>query len=456
MTPVAVIAPIVLGALSAGLAVALYRSVRKPAAGETHYRALTEASVAGIFRCDTRWHVTYINAAVSRILGLPPERVLGLGWLDAIGEADREDIMATVASQQIVGAELPTDRTVGFALADGSERYGAVGLTPMLDAAGKVTGYSGVMFDITRQEQARAALLASETRFAALAELTPAVIFRTDADLHWTFVNRSWTTLTGKPAATALGRGWTETIHADERDGLLADWAATAATGHAVAREYRIVHADGGVRWISVALAPETDAAGRPSGLVGVMTDVTAQKLVEIGLTEARALAELAATTDELTGLANRRQFMTRLKTEVARGRLASGAMALASIDIDHFKSINDGYGHPRGDIVLRDIGRILRANVRLTDLVGRVGGEEFAVVMPGVDSGSARATCERIRSAVAAHDFGLDATGRRVTVSAGVAALASDESVGSLIDRTDRALYAAKGSGRDRVELAD
>lgn len=416
-------------------------------------RALADSMVAGVFRCDAGWRLTGVNPAVERIIGRPTDRLLGLGWIDTIRPDQQPRIRRIVADH----ARRPlavAERTLCFIQPDGGEHWATIGLTPLRDNAGTIEGYAGVMLDVTRHEAARAALRASEARFAALAELSPAVIFRTDPAGRFSFVNRSWKALTGRDAAAARGFGWTETIHPEDRGALLDGWAAMTAAGAATTREYRLLHVDGSTRWTTVSLAPETAADGSV-GFVGVITDITAQKIIEFELTAARTVAELAATTDELTGLANRREFMGRLRGEVTRCRLAGAPLTLAIVDIDDFKWINDHHGHPRGDVVLRDVAHILRSSVRSADLVGRIGGEEFAVSMPGTGAGVAHATCERLRAAIAAHDFGLGRLTAPVTVSAGVAELAAGEAAADLIERTDRALYAAKHHGRDRVESA-
>ena len=157
------------------------------------------------------------------------------------------------------------------------------------------------------------------------------------------------------------------------------------------------------------------------------------------------------ADRDGLTGCYNHRGFHERLDAEVARSRRSGRPIALLQADLDHFKQVNDGFGHPVGDDVLVRAGRVLQELARVSDVVGRVGGEEFAVLLPGSTLDEGRAVGERIREAVGRLDHPVP-----VTVSVGVSAMpetaATDE---QLVASADRALYAAKRAGRDRVVVA-
>ncbi|MGE0029435.1 MAG: diguanylate cyclase [Thermoleophilia bacterium] len=159
--------------------------------------------------------------------------------------------------------------------------------------------------------------------------------------------------------------------------------------------------------------------------------------------------AERRAATDPLTGLANHRAFQERLAAEVQRAARHGRPLALAVMDLDHFKRVNDSHGHLMGDRVLVEAGRILQAEARRDDLVARMGGEEFAWLMPETDDASAWEAADRARAAMAAHDF---SDVGRVTISAGVCDLAAAGDGERLFALADRALYWAKHHGRDLV----
>jgi diguanylate cyclase (GGDEF)-like protein len=173
-------------------------------------------------------------------------------------------------------------------------------------------------------------------------------------------------------------------------------------------------------------------------------------------LTDQNAELGRLATTDGLTGLANRRALFERLEQEAYRARRYGAPLSLILFDIDHFKRINDSWGHGAGDQVLREIARTTQEVLRKTDIAGRYGGEEFLVLLPGVDLEEATSLARRLNQQISQEVITSESGGSQaVTVSVGVAMLAPDESGEELIQRADRALYRAKRGGRNRVERA-
>ncbi len=159
------------------------------------------------------------------------------------------------------------------------------------------------------------------------------------------------------------------------------------------------------------------------------------------------------ALTDELTGLNNRRQVMARLEEEFQRAIRLGESICLISLDIDHFKKINDTYGHPFGDLVLKRVAERMQNSVRPYDIVGRIGGEEFLIIAPASSAEEALALAERIITAVCLATVEDGAAQVNVTASAGVAVInRADADIDDLLRRSDRALYQAKAEGRNRV----
>ena len=155
------------------------------------------------------------------------------------------------------------------------------------------------------------------------------------------------------------------------------------------------------------------------------------------------------ASTDSLTGIYNRMKLEPIMTAEVLRSRRYGRMLSVLLIDIDHFKLVNDNYGHNIGDSVLRDVAAVLKENLREADSLGRWGGEEFLVVAPETSTEGARKIAEKLREAVAAHRFIRDI---KVTISVGVASLMADEWEEDMVRRADEAMYMAKNAGRNRI----
>jgi len=160
------------------------------------------------------------------------------------------------------------------------------------------------------------------------------------------------------------------------------------------------------------------------------------------------------ANTDELTAIFNRRGLMTQLNIELARCRRFTHSIAALMIDIDHFKQVNDNYGHAGGDTAITVMVAAVQQQLRDTDIFGRMGGEEFLLLLPEIDQANAIAVAERIRERIANTDIAFPARTIRITVSIGVATYRADDDADSLLARADDALYVAKDSGRNRVEV--
>jgi diguanylate cyclase (GGDEF)-like protein len=163
--------------------------------------------------------------------------------------------------------------------------------------------------------------------------------------------------------------------------------------------------------------------------------------------------AERNAVTDALTGLGNRHWMQDMFEREVTRAQHSDQSLCLMMVDVDNFKHFNDRYGHIAGDRVLVAVAGALREYLRPTDLIARFGGDEFAILLPGIDLEQARATAERVREQIAA--LSPPSLSTAVTVSIGVTERAQDDDVSSLVERADGAMYGAKMAGRNRVAAA-
>ncbi|WP_254926574.1 CHASE domain-containing protein [Janthinobacterium sp. PC23-8] len=227
---------------------------------------------------------------------------------------------------------------------------------------------------------------------------------------------------------------------------------ALAGGAHLYECESSFVRLDGAARQNELSLLVMPGHADSLDFVMVSSLDITERKRMNAELLQ-------LATTDFLTGLPNRRQFMTALASEHARlqRELASVATVLM-LDIDHFKRVNDEYGHAVGDVVLRHLGSLMCQALRKVDVPGRVGGEEFAILLPGTDMASSAVFAERLRARVADSSIGIDGGALlSVTVSIGIAAMGgTDAGCDAVLARADEALYRAKRGGRNRVEHHD
>ncbi len=220
------------------------------------------------------------------------------------------------------------------------------------------------------------------------------------------------------------------------------------------------VKSDGTRFWGSAMISPlreRPDAPCQGQGLVDTVPDEPAYCLIIRDITDKREASEgqrKASTCDHLTGIANRRTFFEAAEVELARGRRAPRELSLVLFDADHFKNVNDKHGHPAGDAVLRHLAALLTVTFREVDVVGRVGGEEFAVLLPSTGIQGATKVAERLRLAVASKPVEVDGVQIHYTVSAGVATTDDHSmSLDALMKRADVALYAAKAAGRNQVQ---
>jgi len=170
--------------------------------------------------------------------------------------------------------------------------------------------------------------------------------------------------------------------------------------------------------------------------------------------TQLRTELSVRAETDYLTGIFNRGGLMTQLNIELARCRRFPRSTAVLMIDIDHFKQVNDTYGHGAGDIAILAVVDTVNKQLRATDILGRLGGEEFLVILPDMETEGALAAAERIRAAIEQAPVALPDAFTQTTVSIGVTAYAREDDADRILTRADRALYVAKDNGRNRVEI--
>jgi diguanylate cyclase (GGDEF)-like protein/PAS domain S-box-containing protein len=207
--------------------------------------------------------------------------------------------------------------------------------------------------------------------------------------------------------------------------------------------EFRIRHNDGSIRWIECRAAPEKEADGSIIW-TGILLDIT-QRI------QAEEQVRIMAITDGLTGINNRQEFDRLLEHEIERANRYHTPLSLLMYDLDHFKQVNDRFGHNTGDTALKTVTSLVNDNIRNIDIHGRWGGEEFMVLLPQTGLSTAKDVAEKLRQTIASHQFNKLGS---ITASFGVVEFAPHEKAKSLAQRVDEALYRAKALGRNRVEV--
>jgi len=301
-------------------------------------------------------------------------------------------------------------------------------------------------------------LAGSERRYRLLADNASDIITRTRLDGQRVYVSPSCQDVLGWSVAEMLRADWQDKVHPDDvaifisvRDRMQAGASQAGAT-------YRYRRKDGGWAWIEARARMVLEPDGSATEFTGVLRDVSRQMAAELALAAATAELSQQASTDGLTGIANRRRFDEMLPREWRRAMRAGDPLSLLVVDVDHFKAFNESYGHLGGDECLRLIAQTIAAVIRRPhDLVARYGGEEFVAVLPATTQDGAKRIAEDLCAAVVAMGVPHAAAGGSVTVSIGAATAfpTGDIEPAALIDAADGALYAAKRGGRNCVATA-
>lgn len=245
-------------------------------------------------------------------------------------------------------------------------------------------------------------------------------------------------------------------VHADDRNRVWEESARQLAQGDILDVEFRINTRHRGFRWFNAHAKAERDADGKISRLAGAIEDIHDRRTAEQALHMTQAELTRMAYRDTLTDLHNRRYFDEHFKREWERARRSRQPLTLMLLDLDHFKAYNDRYGHPAGDLCLVEVAHLLsRATSRATDILARLGGEEFGIVLPETSAPGAEEVAERIRQLLQASAIPNEGSPQKVlTVSIGYAVLDDPDGPGAneLYEQADRALYEVKRRGRNGV----
>lgn len=307
---------------------------------------------------------------------------------------------------------------------------------------------------LTLQHDQRQALRMRERQLQVLMDNLPGMAYRCRFDEHWTmlFVSRGCARLTGYEPEDLINNrvtSFSRLMEKADSERIYKEVQKAIASDQPFSLEYGLTRQDGGRIWVWERGRGVEEEDGTIL-LEGVILDISNRKALETELEE-------MATRDPLTGLFNRRELSRVLEEELERARRYQRPMAVLWVDFDHFKDVNDTFGHAAGDSVLRSVSRLLVGSVRSVDSIGRFGGEEFVIVLPEMDLDEARDTAERLRRKVVEEPQPLG-NGETVplTISVGVAVYPDHgQTPSSLCAAADKAMYLAKNRGRNCVAVA-
>ena len=310
--------------------------------------------------------------------------------------------------------------------------------------------WNGILIDVTERRLAEEALAESENRFRRVTSMTSDLVYSCrrgdDGYFRVGWMGGNAGRLFGVSTEEMLGMGcWRGFVLPEDRP-LFEQHVTRLAPGQSGDTVMRVRHRDGLVRYLRsfAQVEADPDKSGRHL-LYGAVQDITDRKVLEQEL-------ERQAHTDFLTGVANRGHFFELAEQELARVQRYRHPLSLVMLDLDHFKEVNDTHGHEVGDRVLEALAATCRHVLREIDVVGRMGGEEFAILLPETAGPQAFEVAERLREAIALASIDIGAEQPlRVTASLGVATyVEADQWVDTLLRRADRALYEAKRLGRN------
>lgn len=389
---------------------------------------------------------TFVNQRLADKLGYPAEDLIGRPFVDVVADDDKLMVSERYRAR-VAGKKEPEFYDLHIATRQGATICCSMSVGLTKNQAGAPVAVGSVR-DVTEQKSALAELRASREELKSIFDHLPDIFYRTDMQGIVTKISPACHDILGyRPeeiVGTALSGYY---VNPDERQQI--SQAIIAGGGRATRVEAALKHKNGATVWISTSAIVRCDADGQPNFIEGLARDVSEHKRMEDQL--------IALTrTDGLTGVYNRGYFLEKSEEVINMMRRYQRPASMMIADLDHFKKVNDKYGHIAGDIALKYFADACRQEIREPDIFGRLGGEEFGLMLPETTIQHAQVLAERIRKAVAAIDIPLGNQTVRITVSIGLVELSpEDESLSAVLRRADLAMYQAKSKGRNQVVVS-
>jgi diguanylate cyclase (GGDEF)-like protein/PAS domain S-box-containing protein len=407
--------------------------------------AITDNVPAQIYYVDRDERYRFVNAYRGPFPELSPADMLGKTVREVRGDALYEFLAPHIRS----GLAGDANSVEAARIANGRVFHFLHAYVPDFDQNGDVRGLYCFAQDITERKLADLMRIESEKRLVTITDNLPAMICYVDENRRYRFANVAFEKWLLRPLADIIGQPFDRLMPPDVA-AQYDYYFLRGMKGEATDYEIEVPDANGGSRWLKCSFIPDIDeTTGKARGVYGMIHNVTKAKVAEQRLTR-------LARFDTLTGLANRHQFNETLVQTLVDNQDNPRPMALMFLDIDHFKQVNDRHGHGCGDLLLKDFAQRLTENVRPTDAVARLSGDEFVVLLEGMHSDEEPQFIARKIIAAVEKPFVLEGHTLCVTTSIGIAMHAhADEVPSTFMKRADEALYDAKRAGRNTFRLA-
>jgi diguanylate cyclase (GGDEF)-like protein/PAS domain S-box-containing protein len=417
------------------------------------FQFIQKASLDGLWYWDLEdKKQEWMNTSFWELLGYKPsaKEHLASEWQSLIFPEDLELMLANL-EKHCDDPKYAYDQVVRYRHKDGSTVWVHCRGVAIRDAAGKATRMLGAHTDLTPQKKAEESVLLLNERFSLAVDSAGMGIWDLDlAKNKLVWDDRMFELYQQDKNTFKLAyKAWLKCIHTDDRSRVHADIEKAIADKTGLETEFRVVLPDASVRHLRAFARVSCDDDDKALRMTGVNLDITKQHEL---LEEVKRLS----STDLLTGVGNRRHFMVRTGEEIARTRRSDTPLTVFVLDIDFFKKINDTYGHDGGDKVLQRLADKCMEVLRTSDIFCRMGGEEFAALLPETTLDNTRKIAERLRQSIQKMVVSSSSDRIKFTACIGIAELTEDETTAEeVLKRADRALGEAKESGRNKVVVA-
>lgn len=392
----------------------------------------------------------YFSDGIEQLCGVTPEQAVS--DINAIFSLIHPDDYDRVIHESLETAQhgIVWHGEFRMCLKDGRTIWVAAYDRPQVYEDGSII-WTGYVIDNTEHKDLHKALEESEAKFRAYVETANDIIYSVSPDGHFTYVSPNWKEKLGHDPSEVIGQHFTHFVHADDVERCTQFLIQLYQDGKKKSGlEYRVRHKHNYWCWHTTNASPIFDEEGRITSTVGIARDITERKFIEQQI-------EHQAHYDTLTDLPNRSLFSDRLEQAIRLAHRQQEKLAVLFVDLDKFKPVNDNYGHAIGDILLQQVAQRMRDCLRDSDTVGRIGGDEFLVLLPHVESGSDSShIAEKLLDAISS-PYRINSINIHISCSIGIALYPDHgNTVLELIQTADQAMYVAKNQQGNKVFLAD